>query len=59
VVLGDSYLSTSRAPLLFGLGEKTRVDAIEVRWPDGSSESFPGTPSDRRIHLKEGLGKRV
>ena len=32
---GDSYLSHSDARLHFGLGTRTKIDSIEVRWPNG------------------------
>jgi hypothetical protein len=40
----------------FGLGPVERVDRIEVRWPDGTAEDFPGCDADRRIVLSKGAG---
>jgi hypothetical protein len=56
-----SYLSSSDARAHFGLGSARRVDAIEVRWPDGAAETetFPGGLADRRIVLSRGGGTRV
>lgn len=34
----SGYLSQSSFPLYFGLGEKTKVDKIEVTWPSGKSQ---------------------
>ncbi len=53
-----SYLCSSDARAHFGLGTADRVDAIEVRWPDGSAERFPGGPADRSIVLRKGAGVR-
>ena len=38
----SGYLSQSLLPLYFGLGDATRVDAIEIRWPSGSTQHVPG-----------------
>jgi len=53
---GGSYLTASDPRLLFGLGETTRVDAIEVRWPSGPVERFPSPVVDRYTTLREGSG---
>ena len=34
------YLSQSERTLTFGLGDRTRVDGILVRWPDGSTQEL-------------------
>jgi hypothetical protein len=41
----------------FGLGKIEKVDAIRVRWPDGSEEDFPATGVDQVIKLRRGDGK--
>jgi hypothetical protein len=53
---GASYLTASDPRLLFGLGQATRVEALEVRWPSGLVESFPTPPVDRYTTLREGEG---
>ena len=30
------YLSQSELPITIGLGDRTRVDGLRVKWPDGS-----------------------
>jgi len=57
VVAGFSYLSSSEPVAHFGLGPIERVDAIEVRWPDGRVERFPGGEPDRAVTLVRGEGK--
>jgi hypothetical protein len=54
---GSSYLSSSDLRLHFGLGASTHVDVIEVRWPNGETEEFPGTNLDRFLTLTEGTGQ--
>jgi hypothetical protein len=51
---GASYLTASDPRLLFGLGRVDRVDGIEVRWPSGHVDLFPGTAVDRYVTLTEG-----
>lgn len=51
-----SYLSSHDTRLWFGLGDLDAVDGIDVLWPDGSREKFPGTKADRLIVLSHGAG---
>lgn len=57
-------ISTSRGfqsgpstTLVFGLGKTARVDSIQVNWPNGSTEIFPETPSNKSLTLSQGQGK--
>jgi hypothetical protein len=52
-----SYLCSNDPRAHFGLGSAERVDAIEVLWPDGTEEYFPGQPVDRLVLLRKGAGK--
>ena len=47
-----SYLCSSDPRLLFGLGDATTVDRIEVTWPDGTKEQLPGGPCDRWVEVR-------
>jgi hypothetical protein len=53
-----SYASQSQLALTFGLGGAGQGDAAtataEVRWPDGSSQSFTGLPPGKTAILKQG-----
>jgi len=40
------YLSQSERTLTFGLGDRTRVDGVTVRWPDGSVQELRGVAID-------------
>ncbi len=55
---GYSYLCSNDPRAHFGLGQAERVDAIQVIWPDGTEETFPGRPADQVIVLRKGEGKR-
>src|SRR5260221_4666047 len=54
---GTSYPSASDPRLLFGLGESTSVEQVEVRWPGGRLERFGAFAARRYVTLKEGDGK--
>jgi len=53
---GSSYASSNDPRMHFGLGNAAHADSIEVRWPDGTLESFPGGDVDRLIVLQKGRG---
>ncbi len=57
VLSGGSYASTNDPRLHFGLGQATKVDDIEIHWPDGRREhvSVPGV--DRIVTITEGADK--
>jgi enediyne biosynthesis protein E4 len=56
---GGSYLSSHDPRLVLGLGQKTKIDYVEVRWPQPSTliEHFTDIPIDRYITIVEGQGK--
>ena len=56
VLSGTSYLSSNDPSVHFGLGAIDEVQAIEVQWPDGSRERFPGTTVNRRVKVYQGKG---
>ena len=53
---GYSYLCSNDPRAHFGLGSVEHVDRIDVIWPDGSEESFPGRDVDRFVVLSKGTG---
>lgn len=59
VVNGKSgYLSQSRMPLYFGLGEATQVDRVTVKWPSGQVQELSGPlEANRRILVTEPSGQ--
>jgi len=52
-----SYLASNDPRVHLGLSDRNAVDEIEVLWPDGVKETFPGGPVDRFIVLKKGGGR--
>jgi len=54
VTSGGSYLSQNDLRLHFGLGNATKVDQIEVRWPSGTIDRIENVPADRCMTLEEG-----
>jgi len=56
---GGSYLSSHDPRLVLGLGQRTKVDWLEVQWPQpgGKSERLTDPPIDRYITIVEGEGK--
>ena len=53
---GASYYSQNDLRLHFGLGSTVRVDALEIRWPDGKTETLRGVLADRVVRIDEGKG---
>jgi len=53
---GSSYLSSHEPVAHFGLGRLEGIEAIEVRWPDGSEEVFPGGKTNQFRMLSHGEG---
>jgi hypothetical protein len=52
-----SYESSSDPRAHFGLGTAAAYERIEVVWPDGKPESFPGGAADREVVLRRGEGE--
>jgi len=57
VAMSFGYLASHSPWLHFGVGETETIDRIEVRWPDGSAEVFPGGSVDHSITLRRGSGE--
>lgn len=53
---GGGYLSQNDLRLHFGLGSATKIDAVEVRWPTGKTESFKDVAADKIYVITEGQG---
>jgi hypothetical protein len=51
---GGSFLSAGDHRLHFGLGEATRVDEVEVRWPSGRVDRHKNLPAEAAYHIREG-----
>ena len=55
--LAGGYLSAHDPRVHFGLGETTRVDKIEVRWPDGATETRRNVVADQYVTVAQRKGK--
>ena len=58
---GGSYLASHDPRLVLGIGPRTQVDWVEIKWPQPSDlvERFTDLPLDRYVTLQEGKGKPV
>jgi hypothetical protein len=53
---GSSYLSQSELPVTFGLGKRTSVDRVEIRWPNGRTEEYKNLSAGRQYDCTEEKG---
>lgn len=50
----SGYLAQSSMPLYFGLGDAARADAVEVRWPSGTTQRITsGIPANGLLRVQE------
>lgn len=52
----SSYYSHNDSRLHFGLGSESKIDYIEIRWPNGSTEVIKEVAVNRIVMIKEGSG---
>ncbi len=55
---GGSYLSQNDLRLHFGLGTASRMESVEIRWPNGATETLQNVPADAIYTIVEGSGIR-
>ena len=53
---GSSYLSQSELVLTFGLGSKSKADAVEVQWPSGQLDKLTNIATGQTVTIEEGKG---
>jgi hypothetical protein len=53
---GGSYISQSDLRVHFGLGGRTTVDEMILRWPSGRVDRFEHVSADRIVTVEEGRG---
>jgi enediyne biosynthesis protein E4 len=53
---GMSYQSAQDPRLHFGLGQKNKVDTIEIRWPSGTVTKLSNLSADQILAVKESAG---
>jgi enediyne biosynthesis protein E4 len=56
---GGSFLSSHDPRIVLGVGKQTKIDWLEIKWPQPSAaiERFTELPIDRYITIVEGKGK--
>ena len=55
VLSQSSFHSANDSRLHFGLGEAASAD-LEVRWPTGKTEAYPGVKANALVRIEEGTG---
>ena len=53
---GHGFLSQSSKWMHFGLGRRSQIDRLVVRWPGGEAETFVDMQADRHYKIVEGGG---
>jgi hypothetical protein len=56
VISGAGYASQNDKRLHFGLGAATKVDKVEIKWPNGATETVAIAGCDRVVTIIEGKG---
>jgi hypothetical protein len=56
---GGSFLSSHDPRMVLGIGKRTKVDWVEIKWPQpsGKVERITDLPVDRYVTIVEGSGK--
>jgi len=57
VTAGDGHLSQSSKTLFFGLDAATSIDKLNVRWPNGTTQSFEQVAADQQLTLMQGASQ--
>ena len=53
VMPSRSYLSQVELPVTFGLGSADRIDALRIRWPDGSLQDLAPPAADQVLVVEQ------
>lgn len=53
---GSSYLSQSELALTFGVGQRDKIDRVEISWPSGRTEEFKNLASGKGYAAVEAKG---
>jgi hypothetical protein len=53
---GMSYMSANDPRIHFGLGKRTKVTSLEIKWPSGLVDRLTNVPVNQIITVKEGAG---
>ena len=47
------YMGSNDVRLILGLGHRTRVDTLQIRWPSGAVQTLLGIAADQTIVIQE------
>jgi enediyne biosynthesis protein E4 len=53
---GSSYLAANELVVTFGLGQLTKADAVEIRWPSGQVDKLLNVHAGQTVTVTEGQG---
>ncbi len=53
---GSSYLAANELVMTFGLGQLTKADAVEIRWPSGQVDKLSNVNVGQTVTVTEGKG---
>jgi len=53
---GSSYLAANELALTFGLGQLTKAEAVEIRWPSGQVDKLSSVKAGQTVAVTEGKG---
>ena len=51
---GSSYLAANELVMTFGLGQLTKADAVEIRWPSGQVDKLLNVNAGQTVTVTEG-----
>ncbi|HEU0368291.1 MAG TPA: CRTAC1 family protein, partial [Candidatus Acidoferrum sp.] len=54
---GSSYLAANELALTFGLGQWSKADAVEIRWPSGQVDKLSDVSAGQTLMVTEGKGQ--
>lgn len=50
IMIGSNFISQNSTEQIFGLGEKSHADSIQIEWPNGDTESFEDVAAGRYFY---------
>jgi hypothetical protein len=54
---GSSYLAANELVLTFGLGQQSKAETIEIRWPSGTVDKLTAVNAGQTVIVTEGKGQ--
>ena len=56
---GDGYQASNQRQLIFGLGSAEKIDQLEIRWLNGTKQTFTDLSIDAQYIVLEGRDSLV